>query len=106
MCRDSPGEKIMEKKVAVAPVITSVKAKEMRSKSGQNQSDFWKPLGVTQSGGSRYESGRGIPRPVQFLLMLKHGNKKERLAVLEVCGIDLSAVAAEIVAQKEAGKAA
>ena len=29
-------------------------------------------LGVTQSGGSRYESGRNIPRPVQQLLRLVH----------------------------------
>ena len=29
-------------------------------------------IGVTQSGGSRYESGRNIPRPVQALLRLVH----------------------------------
>ena len=36
-----------------------------RQATGLNQSAFWAPLGVTQSGGSRYEStGRAIPTPV------------------------------------------
>jgi transcriptional regulator with XRE-family HTH domain len=37
-----------------------------------NQQQFWSKLGVTQSGGSRYESGRNMPRPVQQLLRLVH----------------------------------
>ncbi len=32
--------------------------KELRQKMGRNQLEFWGPIGVTQSGGSRYESGR------------------------------------------------
>ena len=35
-----------------------------------NQSEFWKRLGITQSGGSRYEAGRNVPKPVQLLLAL------------------------------------
>lgn len=35
-----------------------------------NQRAFWAPLGVTQSGGSRYESGRRMPPPVAMLLEL------------------------------------
>jgi hypothetical protein len=35
-----------------------------------NQSDFWKRLGITQSGGSRYEAGRNVSKPVQLLLAL------------------------------------
>lgn len=46
--------------------------KEIRRKLGMNQSEFWSKIGVTQSGGSRYESGRSIPRPVQALLRLVH----------------------------------
>ncbi|MFA6309951.1 MAG: hypothetical protein WCV99_00665 [Sterolibacterium sp.] len=41
-----------------------------RSASGTNQSAFWARFGVTQSGGSRYESGRGIPKPLQILMWL------------------------------------
>ncbi len=46
--------------------------REIRRKLGMNQSQFWSKIGVTQSGGSRYESGRSIPRPVQALLRLVH----------------------------------
>jgi transcriptional regulator with XRE-family HTH domain len=46
--------------------------REIRRKLGMNQQQFWSKIGVTQSGGSRYESGRNIPRPVQQLLRLVH----------------------------------
>lgn len=49
-----------------------IDAREIRKKLGMNQSEFWGMLGVTQSGGSRYESGRNMPRPVQALLRLVH----------------------------------
>lgn len=41
-----------------------------RRARGENQSDFWSRLGVTQSGGSRYESGRNVPKPVRLLMRL------------------------------------
>lgn len=46
--------------------------REIRRKLGMNQQDFWSQVGVTQSGGSRYESGRNMPRPVRELLRLVH----------------------------------
>ena len=49
-----------------------IDVREIRRKLGMNQSQFWSKIGVTQSGGSRYESGRAIPRPVQALLRLVH----------------------------------
>lgn len=49
-----------------------IDAREIRHKLGLNQQQFWSKLGVTQSGGSRYESGRNMPRPVQQLLRLVH----------------------------------
>ncbi|MBL8471453.1 MAG: transcriptional regulator [Rhodocyclaceae bacterium] len=49
-----------------------IDAREIRRKLGLNQSQFWSKVGVTQSGGSRYESGRSMPRPVQSLLRLVH----------------------------------
>lgn len=51
---------------------TKVEARDIRRKLGMNQQQFWSQLGVTQSGGSRYESGRNMPRPVQQLLRLVH----------------------------------
>ena len=50
----------------------SIDVREIRRKLGLNQSQFLSKIGVTQSGGSRYESGRNIPRPVQALLRLVH----------------------------------
>ncbi|WP_114152806.1 helix-turn-helix domain-containing protein [Chromobacterium haemolyticum] len=47
-------------------------ARELRRKVGLNQQQFWSRIGVTQSGGSRYESGRNIPRPVQTLVNVVH----------------------------------
>jgi len=52
--------------------VENIDVREIRRKLGMNQSEFWSQLGVTQSGGSRYESGRNIPRPVQALLRLVH----------------------------------
>jgi transcriptional regulator with XRE-family HTH domain len=52
--------------------IEDLDVREIRRKLGLNQSEFWSKIGVTQSGGSRYESGRSIPRPVQALLRLVH----------------------------------
>jgi transcriptional regulator with XRE-family HTH domain len=46
--------------------------REIRRKLGMNQQDFWSRIGVTQSGGSRYESGRNMPKPVRELLRLVH----------------------------------
>jgi DNA-binding transcriptional regulator YiaG len=56
----------------------------LRQRLGLNQQQFWSAVGVTQSGGSRYESGRNIPRPVSELLRLVH-----------VEGIDLARVRGE-----------
>lgn len=50
----------------------TINAREIRRKLGLNQQQFWSKVGVTQSGGSRYESGRNMPRPVQQLLRLVH----------------------------------
>jgi len=52
--------------------LDNIDVREIRHKLGMNQSQFWSQIGVTQSGGSRYESGRNIPRPVQALLRLVH----------------------------------
>ena len=59
-------------RTAQMKTIEKMDVKEIRNKLGMNQSEFWAKIGVTQSGGSRYESGRNIPRPVQALLRLVH----------------------------------
>ena len=50
-----------------------INAKAEREASGLNQHDFWAKYGVTQSGGSRYESGRTIPKPVRMLMAIDLG---------------------------------
>ena len=51
---------------------TTVKPRRLRQRLGLNQREFWSAVGVTQSGGSRYETGRSMPRPVSELLRLVH----------------------------------
>ena len=51
--------------------------KQLRNKLNLNQSDFWYRVGVTQSGGSRYESGRKIPKAVQKLLVIAYGTRHQ-----------------------------
>lgn len=53
--------------------ITGESALAMRQKTGLNQTKFWSRVGIGQSAGSRYESGRNIPRPVQMLLRIAYG---------------------------------
>lgn len=44
--------------------------KTLRVKLRLNQTEFWGRLGVTQSGGSRYEDGRKVPKPTAILAHL------------------------------------
>jgi len=46
--------------------------REIRRRLRLNQQEFWSRIGATQSGGSRYESGRSMPKPVRELLRLVH----------------------------------
>lgn len=41
--------------------------RKLRLRVDLNQTEFWSRLGVTQSGGSRYESGRKPPKAVAVL---------------------------------------
>lgn len=41
-----------------------------RKATNLNQSEYWTRFGVTQSGGSRYESGRAMPKPLMILMRL------------------------------------
>lgn len=53
----------------------------LRKKNYLNQHDFWTRIGVTQSGGSRYECGRNIPKPVQHLITIAYGDEAEAKAL-------------------------
>jgi len=42
--------------------------RDIRRSLKLKQEEFWSRIGVTQSGGSRYEAGRRMPNPVRELL--------------------------------------
>ena len=46
--------------------------RQIRLRLGLSQEEFWTRIGVTQSGGSRYESGRRLSKPVRELLRIVH----------------------------------
>jgi transcriptional regulator with XRE-family HTH domain len=90
-----------------------INAREIRRKLGMNQQQFWSQLGVTQSGGSRYESGRNMPRPVQHLLRLVHVEqidigkiKKEDYEVIEYLKASKSALFKDLKKEAKARKKA
>jgi DNA-binding transcriptional regulator YiaG len=64
--------------------ITSEAVLAMRKKTGLNQSAFWSRVGSGQSAGSRYETGRGIPKATQMLLRLAYGTQAQAAKQLEV----------------------
>lgn len=58
-------------------------AKAARTALDLNQSEFWSRVFVTQSGGSRYENERSVPKPVQALLVLAYGDLEEAKAMFD-----------------------
>lgn len=61
----------------------------LRRKTGLNQLEFWSAVGVTQSGGSRYESGRNMPKPVRELLRLVY---IEQIDLTRIRGQDIEII--------------
>lgn len=70
---------ICAKDIAMSLAGKTFKPRHLRQRLGLNQQQFWSAVGVTQSGGSRYETGRSMPKPVRELVRLVH-----------IEGIDLS----------------
>jgi transcriptional regulator with XRE-family HTH domain len=64
--------------------------REIRRRLGLNQEQFWTQIGVTQSGGSRYESGREMPKPVRELLRLVH---VEQVDLSQIKRVDFEIIA-------------
>lgn len=65
------------KTASPSDMMVAFDAKAARETIGLNQSQFWSKVFVTQSGGSRYENERSVPRPVQALLVLAYGTLDE-----------------------------
>lgn len=64
-------------------LYTCSEVRELRRKLQLNQSEFWTPFQTTQSGGSRYESGREIPDPVQVLLNIAFNTDAKAAAIFD-----------------------
>ena len=73
----------MAKKPLPLKFKSSEEIRDWRCKHQMNQAEFWSRVGVTQSGGSRYETGRNIPKPVQMLLTVTYGTDKQLEKMLE-----------------------
>jgi hypothetical protein len=91
----------------------SIDTSAIRQKLGLNQQQFWARLGVTQSGGSRYENGRRIPRPVQQLVHLMYVEnidiqkiKREDFEVIEYLRANKPAFLKELKKEAKAAAAA
>ena len=60
------------KETTVKKLEKNLNLRKLRRSLGLNQHDFWSVVGVTQSGGSRYETGRTMSNPVRELVRLVH----------------------------------
>lgn len=61
----------------------TVDPRSIREKSKITQDKFWPALGVTQSGGSRYEAGRRMPIPTRLVMDIAYNPGPARKAALE-----------------------
>lgn len=82
---------------------------EHRKSMGLNQSEYWAPYDVTQSGGSRYEAGRTMPTQVAALMWLtQNGHISPQLLEQAVeaanAGLGTKSVQAQQKALKKAMK--
>lgn len=80
------------------------KALEIRGKKSMNQLQFWSRIGVTQSGGSRYESGRTVPPTVSRLLALAEGSTQIQIKTLHSIGVDLKKLEKALAAHNAAAE--
>lgn len=64
-------------------IYAGAEVRELRRKLQLNQSEFWAPFQTNQSCGSRYETGRDIPDPVQVLLNIAFNTDAKAAAIFD-----------------------
>lgn len=69
--------------MAKQPKLDLSDLKTYRKALGLTQAEFWDRIGVTQSGGSRYEGGRAVPTSVAMLLWLASRGKLQETDLSE-----------------------
>ncbi len=60
----------------------SKSVRELRQRLMLTQAEFWARVGVTQSGGSRYEGGRWMPVQIAWALQIAYGTEQQSEAVV------------------------
>ena len=70
-------------------LLTGPQLRELRRKLGLNQTEFWQAVGVTQSGGCRYEAGRNMPKPVAELVRIVY---LEKVDLAKINGHDIKLI--------------
>lgn len=63
--------------------------RDIRRAAGLTQQAFWSRIGATPSAGSRYETGRNMPKPTRELLRLVY---VEQIDLAALCGEDIQIV--------------
>ena len=61
--------------VAPARASGELGLRQLRISKRESQATFWARFGVTQSSGSRFETGLGVPPPVALLVRLYQTGK-------------------------------
>jgi transcriptional regulator with XRE-family HTH domain len=76
-------------KIETEKDVTGEAAKYLREQSGLTQKVFWSSIGLTQSGGCRYENGQSVPKPVRILIFANYvaGFKIDATTPDGVCGL-------------------
>ena len=69
------------KAITQAPRLTGEQVLKLRKVLGMSQLDFWSAIGTTQSGGSRYETGRTIPLETEILVRFVYLNQPVTLSM-------------------------
>lgn len=92
----------------ITSMTKKLSPRDIRKQLGMNQHDFWSQIGVTQSGGSRYESGRNMPKPVAELLRVVHiegidlsSLRKEEIKALELLRTERPELLTELIKKAE-----
>lgn len=65
----------MAREKKAKPSVALQNVRKYRKNLGLNQAEFWSIFGATQSGGSRYETGRDMPESLSMLFALVESQK-------------------------------
>ncbi len=68
--QSEPGTRAANDAARPGRVTGPISLRQFRISKRESQATFWARFGVTQSSGSRFETGLGVPPPVALLVKL------------------------------------